>query len=113
MVDEANKTVPTEAAARMESAVSLVSQRLMQKRRDLRTKLGARPFRGQPVDSEEGFKQYLQVRHDPVAWAEVLANSVRFSADGRLLVHRDLADSISKFETRLRTGSETEGTVIE
>ena len=98
----APSATPKDIADRWEYTVSTLAKQLQAKRKQIRTTIGARPYRGVPVDDAELLRRYSQIRHDPVALTAVLKENVKFTADGTALVNKALIKKMAEMEKKLR-----------
>ena len=100
----APSATPKDIADRWEYTVSTLAKQLQAKRAQIKQTIGARPYRGVPVDEAELLRRYSQIRHDPVALTAVLKENVKFNVDGTALVNKALIEKMTKMEKKLREG---------
>lgn len=98
----APSATPKDIADRWEYTVSTLAKQLQAKRKQIRSTIGARPYRGVPVNEAELLRRYSQIRHDPVALTAVLKENAKFTADGRALVPKALIERMTQMEEKFR-----------
>ena len=96
--------VPSDLADRWELIVDLAAKRLFDKRKNVKTAIGARPYRGLPVDENEILGRYSEIRHDPEEMTNLLMENAKIKPDGRVLLPKELIGTMMNAERKLREG---------
>ena len=96
--------VPIDLADRWELIVSEAAKRLFEKRKKIKQAIGPRPYKGLPVSETELLGRYRQIRNDPGALTNVLAENVKIARDGRTLLPKDLVSKLIDLETKIQEG---------
>jgi len=96
--------IPIDLADRWELIVREAAKRLFEKRKKIKQAIGPRPYRGLPVSETELLGRYRQIRNDPAAFTNVLAENIKIAKDGRTLLPKDLVSKLVNLETKIREG---------
>ncbi len=94
--------IPADLADRMEMVSNISAQRLFARMKELRKNIGARPWRGLPVSTDELRERYASIRHDKEALSSVIGENSKVNKEGKLLVKRDLVKKFIEFEKPYR-----------
>jgi hypothetical protein len=104
--------IPESLADRWELLVAEAAKRIKQKRDQIKTTIGARPYHGLPVDETELRSRWMQIRKDPNALFDVFSENVRFTKDGRALLPKKLVESIYRNEGKAVESGNTDSAII-
>jgi hypothetical protein len=94
--------IPAGLADRWELLVGEAAKRIKKKRDQIKTSIGARPYNGLPVDEDELRARWMEIRRDPNAVFDVMAENVRFTKEGKVMLPKELVNKIVDYETKAR-----------
>jgi hypothetical protein len=97
-------TIPTELAGRWEVLVKLAGERLYNKRKKMLEAIGERPYNALPLTDTEVKDRWGKIRRDENALATVLAENVKVTEDGRLLIKNEFLKKAYETEAHFRKG---------
>ena len=101
----AKSSIPALPADRLQLKSKLLAERLYEKRKVKIEAVGGKPYLGEQLTKDQRLAQYGQMRRDPDAWAQIIAQVGRPKEDGRLLIPKKLLEEVTKFEGELRNGT--------
>jgi len=104
MIEKRIQKTPKNITERWDTRVEAVAQRLYSKRKDLFGALGEAPYRAKKASDEQMQEDYLAVRDNVEGWKGVLADAVKTTNDGRVLIRKDFLESIKAQEHKLKKG---------
>lgn len=96
--------IPTDLSGRWEVLVKLAGQKLYDKRKKMLDSIGERPYNALPLSDEEIKMRWGQIRRDKDAIAAILAENVKVTNDGKLLVKKDFLTKAIETERHFRKG---------
>lgn len=96
--------IPTELSGRWEVLVKLAGERLYNKRKKMLEAIGERPYNALPLSDAEVKDRWGQIRRDENALATVLAENVKVTEDGRLLIKNEFLKKAIETEAHFRKG---------
>lgn len=100
--------LPTSLADRWETIVSEATKHAFEKRRQMMTAVGERPYKGVKTDPVEMQVKYLHVREDPVALTELLRQNATVKPDGSVRVRKGFIRGMQEQEAKLTQPMRTE-----
>ena len=95
-------------ASKFESVVDILANSLKEKRKELLTAIGERPYKGFPISLKERQARYKEIRNNPSALMEVFKGNAKFKPDGRVLIPKELIKTIQQMEKSIKTGKDIE-----
>jgi hypothetical protein len=104
-----NLAIPAGLADRWETIVSEASKHAYESRQQMKEAVGFRPYRGMPVDPAELEAQFMQVRSDPQALAELIRQNTTVKPDGNILIRKGFLEGMRSQEQKIRKGSMIDG----
>lgn len=96
--------IPTELSGRWEVLVKLAGERLYNKRKKMLEAIGERPYNALPLSDAEIKDRWGQIRRDENALASILAENVKVTEDGKLLIKNEFLKKAIETEAYFRKG---------
>lgn len=93
-----NRVIPSALSERWEMLVKEAGKRIFDRRKKLITAVGDRPYRGVPTNEAEARQTWAQMRRDPEAIMEMLAENVRMKPAGGILFPKALIERLYDME---------------
>jgi len=71
---------------------------------EMRTALGGRGYKAQPLSGTDKLNRYSEVRNDSQAWTDLMKQNFKVKEDGRILVPKGMLQELGKMEQTFREG---------